>query len=74
LARDRLPDPGQLSVAAFAYQYRDAPGTTHHEHADLVFSRMGIARAGTSSSRYYPVRRCFSGPARRLLRVSRHRP
>lgn len=39
-------------VAVFAYQYRDKARTTHRQHADLVFSRAGLARVGTHPPRY----------------------
>lgn len=34
-------------IAVFAYQYRTASGSPHGQHADLAFSRCGIARVGT---------------------------
>lgn len=39
-------------LAIFAYQYRDRRHTTHRQHADIVFSRTGIARVGTHSAEY----------------------
>jgi hypothetical protein len=39
-------------IAVFAYQYRDRAKTTHRRHADLVFSRTGLARVGTHPPRY----------------------
>lgn len=44
-------------VAVFAYQYRPAASTAHGYHADLVFSRTGIARAGTGPA-------AWDGPCR----------
>lgn len=44
-------------IAVFAYQYRPAASTAHGYHADLVFSRTGIARAGTGPA-------AWNGPCR----------
>src|SRR5262245_18612339 len=44
-------------VAVFAYQYRPAASTAHGYHADLVFSRTGVARAGTGPA-------AWNGPCR----------
>ncbi|MFJ4194022.1 hypothetical protein [Pseudomonas sp. NPDC089534] len=41
-----------LAVAVFAGEYRCAADTVHGEHADLCFSRTGIARVGTAAARY----------------------
>src|SRR4029079_6614364 len=35
-----------LVMAVFAYEYRPAFKTPHHEYADMVFSRTGVARVG----------------------------
>jgi len=43
---------GDLSVVVFAYEYRSASQTPHGKHADLVFSRTGIARVGTRGACY----------------------
>jgi hypothetical protein len=56
LARSRAE---HLSVVVFAYEYRPASQTCHRKHADLVFSRTGIARVGTKSARYVPVLRGY---------------
>jgi hypothetical protein len=41
-----------LTVVVFAYEYRPASQSCHRKHADLVFSRTGIARVGTRPARY----------------------
>ena len=48
-----------LSVAVFASEYRCAADTVHGQHADLCFSRTGIARTGTAEARYDERLRCF---------------
>lgn len=39
-------------LAIFAYQYRDRRHTTHRQHADIAFSRTGVARVGTHPAEY----------------------
>ncbi|RON53958.1 hypothetical protein [Pseudomonas frederiksbergensis] len=46
-------------AAVFAYEYREAAGTPHRMHADLVFSRTGIARVGSAPAIYDPVLRSY---------------
>jgi len=48
-----------LAVVVFAYEYRPASQTCHRKHADLVFSRTGIARVGTQQGRYVPALRGY---------------
>lgn len=48
-----------VEVAVFAYQYRESARTTHRRHADLAFSRTGVARIGTEAPFYDPMRRGF---------------
>ncbi|WP_426206561.1 hypothetical protein [Pseudomonas sp. TWP3-1] len=48
-----------LAVAVFASEYRCAADTVHGEHADLCFSRTGIARVGNTDALYNPQLRCF---------------
>ena len=58
----RFRFPGApLTVAVFATEYRPAPETVHRKHADLCFSRTGVARVGTTESRYDAEARGF-GP------------
>jgi len=52
-----------LALAVFAYEYRPAAGTPHGVHADLVFSRTGIARNGTQEARFNGPLRCYQGVA-----------
>ncbi|MGJ7514505.1 hypothetical protein ACSFE6_09235 [Pseudomonas baetica] len=49
----------QLGIVVFAAEYRPGPDTGHKKHADLCFSRTGIARVGTAPARYDPPRRGF---------------
>ncbi|MDQ3974606.1 MAG: hypothetical protein M3276_09815, partial [Actinomycetota bacterium] len=48
-----------LAIAVFACEYRPAPETVHRKHADLCFSRTGVARVGTAAARYDAARRGF---------------
>lgn len=48
-----------LVAAVFAYEYREAAGTPHRMHADLVFSRTGIARVGNAPALYNPINRAY---------------
>ncbi len=50
---------GKLAVVVFAYEYRPASQTCHKRHADLVYSRTGIARVGTTAPLYNGPRRGF---------------
>lgn len=52
--------PGtHLAIAVFASEYRPGVGTVHRRHADLCFSRTGIARVGTAGPRYVESLRGF---------------
>ena len=56
------PDPARLQdwvVAVFAYEYRTGAKSTHRCHADLVFSRTGVARIGTRAAVWNAPFRCF---------------
>jgi hypothetical protein len=44
----------KLAVAVFATEYRPCPDTPDGVHADLTFSRTGIARVGTARAKYLP--------------------
>ena len=46
-------------IGVFAYEYRPAASGAHGYHADLVFSRTGIARVGTRESTWYGPWRSF---------------
>ncbi|NUT76740.1 hypothetical protein HNO86_16975 [Pseudomonas sp. C1C7] len=52
-------DGTKLAIVVFAAEYRPGPDTGHEKHADLCFSRTGIARVGTAPARYDPARRGF---------------
>ncbi|MEO6132219.1 MAG: hypothetical protein ABIQ02_10250 [Saprospiraceae bacterium] len=49
-----------LVLAVFAYEYRPAFKTPHHEHADMVFSRTGVGRIGQNEMSYDKINRCFT--------------
>jgi len=53
------PDWQTLDIAVLAYQYRPARRTGHQQHADLVFSRLGIARNGDFDASYDEQTRSF---------------
>jgi hypothetical protein len=42
----------RLAIVVFALEYRTASGTVHQRHADLAFSRTGVARIGTQDPLY----------------------
>ena len=48
-----------LSLVVFACEYRPAVGTVHRLHADMCFSRTGIARVGTKEAAYLPDARGY---------------
>ncbi len=52
-------DLNNTVVAVFAYQYREASRTSHLRHADLAYSRTGVARVGIAVPNYDPSRRSF---------------
>lgn len=52
-------DRASLDVAVLAYQYRPARRTGHQQHADMVYSRLGIARNGDEPARYDSAARSF---------------
>jgi hypothetical protein len=45
-------DKQNLAVCVFAYEYRPSIDTPHRKHADLCFSRTGMARVGNSPALY----------------------
>lgn len=49
----------KVTVVTFAFEYRPASQTPHGFHADMVFSRTGVARVGTAASKYFPDLRGF---------------
>jgi hypothetical protein len=48
-----------LAIIVFAYEYRVAVDTVHRKHADLCFSRTGVARVGTAGPFYDTRNRGF---------------
>lgn len=56
----RAEDVKRLAIVVFACEYRPAQDTVHSKHADLCFSRIGIARTGTVEPRWDPPRRHFN--------------
>jgi hypothetical protein len=48
-----------LAIVVFATEYRPAIGTVHQKHADLCFSRAGVARVGTAPHHYLPDARGY---------------
>ncbi len=56
----RVRAQGQpLAIVVFASEYRPAPETVHRKHADMCFSRTGVARVGTAEPLYIPKQRGF---------------
>src|SRR5205085_8625005 len=49
-----------MAVAVFAVEYRPAVDTVHRKHADLCFSRTGVARVGMADAMYLPEARGFT--------------
>jgi hypothetical protein len=50
----------KVAVVVFSYEYRPAAHTVDGRHADLTFSRTGIARIGTARAHYVDAARGFS--------------
>lgn len=48
-----------LAIVVFTSEYRPASDTVHRRHADMCFSRTGIARIGTHVPEYVPASRGF---------------
>jgi len=62
----KLAASTDLIVGVFAYEYRPAASGAHGYHADLVFSRTGVARVGTAKPAWYgPWRNFRPDPLRR---------
>lgn len=49
----------ELGIVVFALQYRNTPNSVHGRHAELCFSRTGMARIGTIESHYDARTRSF---------------
>jgi len=55
-------DPSELKglfIGVFAYEYRPAGSSAHGYHADLVFSRTGVARVGSREAAWHGPWRSF---------------
>ncbi len=48
-----------LGIAVFALHYRNTPDSVHGRHAQLCFSRSGVARVGTLPPKYDARKRLF---------------
>ncbi|MEH1835376.1 MAG: hypothetical protein V7L29_25810 [Nostoc sp.] len=48
-----------IAIAVFASEYRPASETVHRQHADICFSRTGVARVGTAQPLYNDKLRGF---------------
>jgi len=59
VANRQLSDFPNAVVAVFSYQYRPAPRSPHRVHADIAYSRTGVARVGTAPPNYDASRRSF---------------
>lgn len=46
--REQAGGAPPLAIVVYAREYRPADGTAHRRHADMCFSRTGVARIGTS--------------------------
>ncbi|MBD1584651.1 hypothetical protein [Pseudoalteromonas sp. S16_S37] len=57
-----FPDNTEIEIAicSFSAEYRVAQATVHGTHADMCFSRTGIARVGTQAAVYSPQLRGYS--------------
>jgi hypothetical protein len=58
-ARELAGPNATVDLAVFASEYRTAEDTGHRRHADLCYSRTGIARIGTDEPHYDPRARGF---------------
>jgi hypothetical protein len=54
-----LANGGYLAIGVFAFEYRPGHETVHRRHADLCFSRTGVARVGTMPALYGAAARGF---------------
>ena len=50
-----------MAIAVFALEYRNTPNSVHARHAELCFSRAGVARLGTIGAQYNAATRAFDG-------------
>jgi hypothetical protein len=59
VANRQLSDFPNAVIAVFAYQYRLAPRSPHRVHADIAYSRTGVARVGIAAANYNAAQRSF---------------
>jgi len=59
VAKKKLQDFGNVVIAVFGCQYRPGSASVHGQHADMAYSRTGIARVGTGPMHYDALRRSF---------------
>lgn len=59
LAPKKISDFQNPVIVVVACQYRTRPGAPHQQHADLAFSRTGVARVGSEAARYRGAVRSF---------------
>jgi hypothetical protein len=57
--RARAGAGSSMAVVVFATEYRPANETVHRRHADVCFSRTGLARIGTSPTKYDAAERGY---------------
>ena len=55
-----IENDNNLVLAVFAYEYRTAFKTPHHQSADMVYSRTGIGRIGNRQPLYNKENRCYT--------------
>lgn len=60
LLEEKENDDTRYVVAVMAYEYRTRLRTPHKQHADLVFSRTGMARVGQEPLNYDSRSRCYT--------------
>jgi hypothetical protein len=53
-------DGAPLAIVVFAREYRPAINTVHRRHADMCYSRTGVARVGDAPARYVPAARGYT--------------
>lgn len=56
--RARFPNEN-LAICVFAREYRQRSGTVHGRHADIIYTRTGVARVGTHEAAWDGVTRSY---------------
>lgn len=57
---DSILDLDKYAIAVFAYEFRPGAKTPHRHHADMVYSRTGVSRVGTTRHHWDRQHRRFS--------------